>query len=510
MYYIESGGYAEKYGIDKATLEQMVKAVIKENEKKAREDRGESQRAEKQKGIAKRESEREQKRKEREEERKAREEERRTREAGRRADRKEADKQRTFEMTIRLPSILHDGKLKELAKRIDEDVEILRVEFTAFAEEGKSEIVGDAQWPDPVNTKALLTEVMAQLLRYIVVKEEQAVAKALWIMFAWLHKNIAVHSPMLAFRSAEIDSGKTTACGVLKFLTPRAYTAGEMTGPSLYRFVDRVHPTLIIDDADKLLPRKPDLAHVINMGWTRGTLIPRVGPYGEPIWFNPFCPKVIAGANLLLPKAAASRTIVIKLLPKLPGEKVEDFAHIDDERILTLRRKLARWSIDNAAALREAKPELPPGFNNRLAMNWRLQLAIADLAGADWPKKARAAAVKIDDTQEELSEGVRALAALASVYAHTAQEEITSEEAVKALNADPTGEWCEFRNRGPITQRQLAALLNRYDIRPVVMHPTKRSGLSRHGYKLAQFTDTFARYLRNDPNIRTLQKRKKK
>jgi putative DNA primase/helicase len=292
-------------------------------------------------------------------------------------------------------------------------------------------------------------------------------------------------------------------CGVLKFLTPRAYSAAEMSGPSLYRFVDRVHPTLIIDDADKLLQRKPELAHIINVGWTRGTLIPRVGPYGDPVWFDPFCAKIVAGAQLLLPKTTATRTINIKLLPKLPSEPVDSFNHTDDEQFLTLRSKLARWRIDNAAALKDAKPALPPGFNNRLAMNWRLQLAVADLAGGDWPKRARAAAVKLDHKREELSEGIRVLTALASIF--TSREEITSEDAVKHLNADPTGEWCEFRNRGPITQRQLAALLRAYEIFPVVLHPTKQASLSRRGYRRSQFGDVFARFLPNDPNIQTLE-----
>ena len=37
------------------------------------------------------------------------------------------------------------------------------------------------------------------------------------------------------------------------------------------------------------------------------------------------------------------------------------------------------------------------GFNNRLRMNWELQLAIADLAGGDWPKLARRAAIKLTE-----------------------------------------------------------------------------------------------------------------
>jgi hypothetical protein len=59
--------------------------------------------------------------------------------------------------------------------------------------------------------------------------------------------------------------------------------------------------------------------------------------------------------------------------------------------------------------------------------------------------------------------------------------------------------------------RQIADLLEPYEIHPVVLHPTKRKTLSRHGYKKEQFEDAFARFLPRDPNIRTsTTKRKKK
>jgi len=59
-YLIERPGYAEKYGVDKTTFRRMLEAAVKENEKKAREDRGELRRAEKQRTTARRESERKQ------------------------------------------------------------------------------------------------------------------------------------------------------------------------------------------------------------------------------------------------------------------------------------------------------------------------------------------------------------------------------------------------------------------------------------------------------------------
>ena len=66
--------------------------------------------------------------------------------------------------------------------------------------------------------------------------------------------------------------------------------------------------------------------------------------------------------------------------------------------------------------------------------------------------------------------------------------------------------WHEYRGRGPITKNQVAALLRDYDIRSVVLHPTKRADFSRHGYKAAQFEDAFARFLAHEPNIRTLKR----
>ena len=55
-------------------------------------------------------------------------------------------------------------------------------------------------------------------------------------------------------------------------------------------------------------------------------------------------------------------------------------------------------------------------------------------------------------------------------------------------------------------QNQVAALLRDYDIRSVVVHPTKRADFSRHGYRAAHFEDAFARFLPHEPNIRTLKR----
>ena len=191
--------------------------------------------------------------------------------------------------------------------------------------------------------------------------------------------------------------------------------------------------------------------------------------------------------------------------PKKPDEKAEDFAYADDPEFSTIRRKLARWAADNVRIIKDLKPPQPPGFNNRLSANWKLMLQIAQHAGGSWPEQARRSAIYLSRAPYEPSVGVQLLAILRSMLTKN-RTEITSEQVVQELLADPNSPWHEYRGRGPITKNQVAALLRDYDIRPVVLHPTKRADFSRHGYRAAHFNDAFARFLPNEPNIRTLKR----
>jgi len=286
---------------------------------------------------------------------------------------------------------------------------------------------------------------------------------------------------------------------------PKPFVSVEPTGPSVYRTVDREHPTLIIDEADDLFYRKSDLRAIVNAGWSRGTRIPR-----QERWYDPFCPKILGIlGKTKLPRTIASRSIILKMWPKKPDEKAEDFAYADDPEFSTIRRKLARWAADNVRIIKDLKPPQPPGFNNRLNANWKLLLQIAQHAGGSWPEQACRSATYLSRAPYEPSVGVQLLAALRAMFTKN-RTEITSEQVVQELVADPDSPWQEYRGRGPITKNQVAALLRDYDIRPVVVHPTKRADFSRHGYRAAQFEDAFARFLPHEPNIRTLKSGREK
>jgi Protein of unknown function (DUF3631) len=409
MLYIDDD--AKRHDIEPAELKAMIEATVKENEKAQREakaeDRQREQRKERQEAAAQREARRT-------EDRRQREQRHTQKEADKQAEKARRELEEALVEITKLPTAVHEQKLAALATRTGKDLNFLRGELSqlvAKEEAGAITLVAPELWPEPVNLNVLLVETLAQIRRFVVIHDDAAaVAVVLWIAFSWVHE-IAVHSPMLRIVADDIDAGKTTLCNVLKFLTPRASTVANLTGPALFRFVDREHPTLIMDNADKLLAKKPELASIIEQGWTRGTPVPRTNAHGLTYMFDVFCPKVLAGVTLALEPGTLSRCIDVEMLPKTADDKVEDFQQVDDEDFVALRRKWVRWAADNVVALRGANPAMAD-FNNRIKMNWKLQFAIADLAGGAWPKEVRAAAVKLTRERREPSKRKRLLAAL--------------------------------------------------------------------------------------------------
>jgi Protein of unknown function (DUF3631) len=498
-FYIETTDVAAKHGIDKATLTAMVETVIAENEKKQREARGELRRAEKKRDMTERESERKTERRQRE---KRKEAERREREERKVTERKEKEKQKAFASIVKLPTSEHEAKLKTLARQLDEDVEVLREEFAELRTEEEERIKrGEVDpWEAPVNTHEILNAVAAKFGEYVII-HDQVIAPIipLWIAFAWVH-DIAAFSPILVFESADTGEAKSAASKMVALQTPRACILVEPTGPAFYHLIDRTHPTLVIDDADKLLPRRPDLAHIVNAGWMRGNSIPRVDVKTNEVHrFDTFCPKVINGINLLAHLAPATRTrcITIKMLPKLESEKVANHRHADrDESFVILRRKLLRWATDNMSKLDNAEPKMPEGIFSRLEENYHLMFAIADLAGGGWPKKARAAAIRLTAEHNSPSAGKNLLSIMFDLTVKRRTTLFTSEQ-LPQLVADESDEFANYKHGRMINKYEIAILLRPYcGIHPDLIHPRGGKTADR-GYDTTwpEFTRAFKHYL---------------
>jgi putative DNA primase/helicase len=188
----------------------------------------------------------------------------------------------------------------------------------------------------------------------------------------------------------------------VSYLVPRAISSVDISRGALYRSIQRWQPSFVIDEFDDVLAAKNDgdkaeLRSVINSGHTRNTGVLRcITDEHRPELFPTFCPKAVGMVGRKMPATTLSRCIAIELRRRKKSEIVQSFKHEDDSELRDLRSRLRRWQIDNEDALRGCTPKMPDTFENRVADNWRVQFAIADLAGEDWGNKARAAAVKIE------------------------------------------------------------------------------------------------------------------
>ncbi|MEI6219523.1 MAG: DUF3631 domain-containing protein, partial [bacterium] len=99
---------------------------------------------------------------------------------------------------------------------------------------------------------------------------------------------------------------------------------------------------------------------------------------------------------------------MIPLKRCVSGERPERFRFDALNQLIPFQRRAARWAEDNVAQLQRSDPRSPVELGDREADNWRLLLAIADLAGGDWPRRARVAAVTLSasgvDREENISE----------------------------------------------------------------------------------------------------------
>jgi putative DNA primase/helicase len=282
-------------------------------------------------------------------------------------------------------------RLEMRAAILDRVVEAERKKFGDDCKQGHALTLPEPKpWPAPVDGTELLHDLVAAIRRHVVMPEHCAIATALWIVHTHLLDGLHI-SPRLAITSPEKQCGKTTLIDVLTPLVWRPLSIANTTASPIFRAIEVQRPTLLMDEADTFLSENEELRGILNSGHRRcGSVLRTVGDDFEPRQFSTYSACAIALIGRL-PGTLADRSIAIELQRRLNSESIEPFRSDRTERLDGLASKAARWAADNLDRLREADPAMPPGVFNRVADNWRGLLAIADIAGGEWPQRARLA-----------------------------------------------------------------------------------------------------------------------
>lgn len=366
-------------------------------------------------------------------------------------------------------------------------------------ESGQTPIAPDIDpWPSPVDGAALLDALAETIRLHVALEDTEADAVALWIMHTHA-LDAAYVSPRLAITSPEKRCGKTTLLTLLKALVAKPLATANVTASVLFRTVDALHPTLLIDEADTFIGGAETIRGIIDAGHSRGTAqvlrsVPDTRDDWKPRSFNVWGAMGIAMIGRP-PGTIEDRSISIALRRKRPNEQVARLRIDRLDQFAPLARKAARWAIDHLASLKETDPDVPAELHDRAADNWRPLFAIANTAGGAWPKRAQLAAVVLTgrNTSDTGALGTLLLADLRELFAAAQGGVLFTSEIVLALRDREDRPWGEYHRGQPITPYQLAALLKPFGI--PTNQTVRRGERTAKGYRAKDFVDTWARYL---------------
>lgn len=210
--------------------------------------------------------------------------------------------------------------------------------------------------------------------------------------------------------------------------------------------------------------------------------------------FPVFCPKALAGIGNCLPDTIVDRSIPIRLQRRTRDETVERFRR----RLIapeggSLRDKLADWLDPQLDHLAGVRPELPDELDDRAQDSWEPLLALANLAGGDWPQRARTGALILSSGEEREDESVtvQLLRDLAGIFETTGETRFTTAALLEHLHKLEDSPWGEWSGK-PLSAHALSRVLKPYRIKTQAVWI---DGATARGYKFEQFSDAFARVL---------------
>ena len=281
---------------------------------------------------------------------------------------------------------------------------------------------------------------------------------------------------------------------------PRALLSSNISPASLFRIVEKYSPTLLVDEADSFLRDKEELRGILNSGHTRDAayVVRTVGDENEPRRFSTWAAKAVALIGHL-PDTLADRSLVVPMRRRAAGEHVERLRLDRADGFEDLRRRAARWAADRLGELRGADPEVPGELGDRAADNWRPLLAIADLAGGEWPGRARRAALALSGNGSEPRDSVREqlLADIREAFEERGPGRLLTEDLLQDLRAREDRPWGEWRGGHPLSAVQLPRLLKPFGVRPRLFRTGPKVA---RGYEPESFADAFSRYLPGEPS----------
>ena len=228
-------------------------------------------------------------------------------------------------------------------------------------------------WPDEIEGDRVASALSATFKRYIRMSDAQADLCALWVLLTWTLDKFSI-APRLCATSPTKGCGKTTLLSLIGRLSRKALMSGSVSPAALFRAIEQLRPTFLLDENEKYLEPGSDFHAILNQGHRRGQHVIRThGDDHELRMFDTFCLVAVA-RNGRTPDDLEQRSFIIELQRRLPGESLAVLKDDRCEDLDNLRRMCLRWADEYAENIPDIDPNMG-GLINRVADNWRPLIA---------------------------------------------------------------------------------------------------------------------------------------
>lgn len=361
-----------------------------------------------------------------------------------------------------------------------------------------------------VDTAELLTAVQAALEKYVIFASAyQAVAVALWVLHTYIVESFDV-TPYLHVSSATKQAGKTRLFDVLFRLVAKPWMTGGVSAAALFRKIERIMPTLLLDEVDTLFGDDPEMTSsirgILNTGYSRSGVFTRCVGQGQNIEekdFATYSAKAFAGIGSdKLPDTVRDRSIPIVLRRRSPTERTPDrfIQRQADAELAPLAAQLRDWGRAHVDEIGSREHQPLDGLSDRQEDIWQPLFAIAALAGGDWPNLAVSAALRLHESAEDGDLTMLLLSHVRDAFDDLG-DRLSTVQLLEHLtdrgDASPWVKfWAEDLERGGAHLKTAGRGLARY-LTPLGIKPEKiRFGdKTRQGYERSDFEDAWMRYL---------------
>lgn len=200
----------------------------------------------------------------------------------------------------------------------------------------------------------LIEDIKAFIRRYVNIPEAWLGPIAHYILMTWVYDKFTA-LPYLRFLG-EPGTGKTRMEQVAAALCYKAMVmSGNVTGPVLFRTIDLIQGTLVVDEGDfKESAEWSDIVKVLNNGYTPGFPVVRCENSRSftPQAFRVYGPKIIGTRSRFADHALETRCLTFETKEAaLPTHIPMQLPLSFEDEARALRNKLLKWRFDNFARI---------------------------------------------------------------------------------------------------------------------------------------------------------------